>query len=85
MRAAVRAAVQDQTAPASKTNLGRHGRRRDAVGWSAKWRTAVSASRCLRMAQARRAAVPFKSVLAEAAVGEVLLFFSVEVGMTRTE
>ena len=34
--------------------------------------------------QARTAAVPFRSVLAEAAVGEVLLFFSVEVGITRT-
>src|SRR4051812_18159485 len=32
---------------------------------------------------ARTAAVPFKSVLADAAVGEVLWFFSVEVGITR--
>ena len=38
-----------------------------------------------RSAAARRAAVPFKSVLADAAVGEVLLFFSVEAGMTRTD
>ena len=36
------------------------------------------------VSQARSAAVPFRSVLAEAAVGEVLLFFSVEVGITRT-
>ena len=34
----------------------------------------------LEISQARRAAVPFKSVEAEAAVGEVLLFFSVDVG-----
>ena len=50
----------------------------------ARWRAAVSASRSFRISQARSAAVPFKSVLAEAAVGEVLLFFSVDVGMTRT-
>ena len=50
----------------------------------AKWRAAASASRLFKISQARRAAVPFKSVLADAAVGEVLLFFSVEAGMTRT-
>ena len=38
----------------------------------------------LQVLQARSAAVPFRSVLAEAAVGEVLLFFSVEAGITRT-
>ena len=50
----------------------------------ARWRAAVSESRCFNISQARRAAVPFKSVEAEAAVGEVLWFFSVDVGMTRT-
>ena len=47
-------------------------------GWriaEAKWRAAVSESRCLSISQARRAAVPFKSVEAEAAVGEVFWFF----------
>ena len=44
----------------------------------------TSASRWRSASQARTAAVPFRSVLAEAAVGEVLLFFSVEVGMTTT-
>ena len=34
---------------------------------------------------ARTAAVPFRSVLADAAVGDVLMLRSVEVGMTRTD
>lgn len=45
---------------------------------------AAAASRSLSASQARRAAVPFRSVLAEAAVGEVLGIFSVEAGITRT-
>lgn len=50
----------------------------------ASCRAAASASRAFKMAAARNAAVPFKSVLADAAVGDVLLFFSVDVGITRT-
>ncbi len=50
----------------------------------ARWGAAASASRSRRVSQARSAAVPFRSVLAEAAVGEVLGIFSVEVGITRT-
>ena len=47
-------------------------------------REATSARRILRISHAFTAAKPLRSVLAEAAVGEVLLFFSVEVVITRT-
>jgi hypothetical protein len=45
---------------------------------------ATSTRRSRKASQARTAAVPLRSVEAEAAVGEVLLFFSVEVGITNT-
>lgn len=39
---------------------------------------------CLILRQASTAALPFKSVAADAAVADVLLFFSVDVAMTIT-
>src|SRR5215470_13882006 len=52
-------------------------------GWrEARWLAADSARRWRILLAALTAALPFRSVALEAAVAEVLLFFSVEVGMT---